>query len=1526
MASRVNVKFVVLLATVLVLAAAGTAFLAYKVVFKTPEELASRGDQKLAEGDVEAAELLYSKAVNKDPYNSVYLLKWRAALEQWTPETDRELETEFSTTYRQLLNQLARSDNMSHTDYQLEYLRLLSQWLGQGFNRAGYETLASEASSYIDFHERTDPDNPELAKLKAARGRAWARIALQNLALTPEQQQQTQADFNAALKADPADYETLIMLVGMRQAELEKAQAAGRMSEAGRIRDEIDATLDGFVKANGEHSKAGIMASMFVLQRDMKADISQAAKELADRAAPEIQKIRDRYQAQTRQVAGELAKLDQSDVSLDDLRRVYALESQTNRARNFEATLPLVEAAAKHNPEDPELSLLLADVLAARQEYTKSVVALQSVLDSKPLPLGLPGWKRLQARRLAAYNMAAYSLDARAAASDDQAAGEAWLTRAKDARALLTQLIPEQSGALQLIDAKIAIAQEDFQTAQTLLDAYNSLTGNSNTESLWLTAQVANRLRQWGKAKTALEALLERNPSDTAAHVALSEVEVSLNRPEAALEHLQAAQKNHPDDEQLAARIADLKAQIDPSTASDPIVQAVYQARRTAQGSESEIADPAKAVDDLTQAIQTLGDDPRLYAEKTRLQMTIGDKDGATETVAAGLAKFPDNQTLQRYQRGVSGSESVDGMVELVRESDESEINKLIDIYLAYRNADRDADAQSTLAEAQALEPNNPRLLEVLFAEAYAAKDTEKASQITQRAADANADQMNGLTFRARLLMLQGKNEDALAALNQAAQKSPNNAAIWRLLGNLQVQMDRANDAVNSFERALAIKPDDVSVIIEYCRALIGLNRMTDALEIARRSEPSARTSERFMDLLLGLEAQVGDKESARDRREKMLAARPNDVPNRLALIDLYITLGQRDKAMGLLADTRKQFGQSDALVQLEARWYADGNDLETARRVYAKYIAETPPDKRMQKYFQLAQFMLSRGLTRNGIVALEQAAAVQPEGTHDVDMVLANTLMRYGRNSEGYAVLQRLLNSGVPDPDHVLELQSAEALIAIDRLTDAEAMLAKVPDADSNLTAVLLRSRIQLRRGDGRAARTTLDNAVSRWPQDYRVWVLRSEAEATVPELRNDALADLEQAIKLQPTLAEAHKRKAELLAQMGRENEAIKAWGQAVQLAPNDEELRSSLLATLVKRNMESDAIKMAEDWFSLRPRDIGLRRRVAELFLLGGMKNAAIQIYQEAALIDTQPQVVLRLVDLLLSEEPPRATDAERVLADAKTLVASDPSLLLGRARVFALTNRLEAARNDCTASFKLINPPQADRMTYWFGTLKRVFDDPQQTLVFLRALAKEPGAADWAALFSARVLMEAEATASNGLSELQRVISNTRDPEVRYAGLRALAGTFYASKQFDQAISAWESAAQLRPGDWQIENNIAYCLATDLDRPQEALKFAEAAALHAQSNPEVLDTLGVTYLALGRAQDALAPFEAAVTATRGTPQDAKYMIRLAQGRLASGDEQGARDLIAQIQPLLDKGRELDDQYKAILTQVRADLGME
>lgn len=1521
MASRVNVKFVVILSVVLVLIAVGAGALAVTVVFKSAEDLIARGDEKLAEGDITGAELAYSKAVNKDPYNDDYLLKWRSAIHEWVPETDQEFGTEFRSTYMSLHNQLALSDQMAHPEYQEEYLRLRwesSNW--SGFDRRIYDAMVDDLNRYIAVHEIARPNDPSWLPLREFRGRALARIAAANFELTPEQKATAETDLQAVLQAQPDNLDAMESLVALKEREAARAAERDRITAANRLRDEARAILEEFAAANPPETVAGAQAEMLRVQNSMSDERQAAVAELGAGALPRLNEIASRYHERTREIGETLISMPPSAVPTSAARRLIALESQTTTGGGLAVSLGLVEHLLRETPDDPELLLLQADLLNSAERFDESFATLEHLASQPRRAIGMSGMRLIQSQVQGSFDRAQNAIRA-FAATEDEAEKSTWLARAEAARADLSRQISDSSPQVRLLDARLAYAKEEFFKAQQLVGEFNSLTNNSVIDGLWLSADISSRLNQPGNTRIALEQILRINPRLAAARVALANVELQLNRPEAALEQFNLALQQNPQNPAILERIAEIEKILGRRAAEDPIEEIILQARRMASGTESEIADMAGAIATLRATIDSGATDLRLYQELARYQLMSGALESAATTVAQGLERFPGDERLVSYEDALAAGDSIEGRAAFVLKSDLTEIEKQFQLYALYENAGRREEATAALEAARSLDPNSNLLLELEFSRAFQDKNIEAARRLAERAKVLDVDRVGGLTYRARLLILQGNRDDAIAALNEAVQRDPNNASSWRILGNLQMQSERSGDAFASFQRALQIRPRDLATAIDYCTALMSLDRDAEALEVARRAEVHHRTNPRFMDLLLDLESQAGDKTRALQRREGIFAVRPDDVGNRNALASLYIDLGRWDQARGLIDSTRAEFGPSGSLVFLDARWWAERNDIERARNVFARDIAETHPSERMDRYIALGQFMYTRGFFEMAVRAFRQAGMYQPEGSHRADLLLGDLLLMRSRESEALPVYTRIIESG-GDSDGSVTKRAAEAAIRLSRFTEAERLLASIEDSAADATVVLLRADALTQRGDTSGATKMLDSAVATWPNDVRVWIKRAEVLALNDALLPDALADLDQAIKIQP-ISQAYAQRASVLARLGREDEALTALRDAVRLNPALEDLRVRLISEALRRDRPTVAMDMANEWFARSPRDIGLRARVAEIFVRGGRVDEATRVLRDALALEQQPQVVLRLADLLVGSNPPKYAEAERVFNDARDMVNTNSALLMARARVYASTNRVDAAFNDCNQSFRLLNREPASMM-FWFSTLRNVFQDPATLLSYIQSLSTQQGAQGWAALFRARALMDSPATKSQGVAELRALETATRDPMVKYATLRALAGEQYASGQHENAVQIWKQALALQPNDWQLENNIAYALAADLDRPEEALPFAELAARHATENAETLDTLGTVLLKLGRASEAVGPLEAAVRASAGTAQNVQYLVRLAQARIETGDTQGARDLVSQVQGLLDRGLLLDDQYQTILDDVSRRLG--
>jgi Flp pilus assembly protein TadD len=98
--------------------------------------------------------------------------------------------------------------------------------------------------------------------------------------------------------------------------------------------------------------------------------------------------------------------------------------------------------------------------------------------------------------------------------------------------------------------------------------------------------------------------------------------------------------------------------------------------------------------------------------------------------------------------------------------------------------------------------------------------------------------------------------------------------------------------------------------------------------------------------------------------------------------------------------------------------------------------------------------------------------------------------------------------------------------------------------------------------------------------------------------------------------------------------------------------------------------------------------------------------------------------------------------------------------------------------------------------------------------------------------------------------------------RFAGAPADLGlALFQKGLMKEARDAWQEALEIAPGQLQVQNNLAWLLATASDASlrngMKAVALAEAAnQLTGGANPEILNTLAAAYAEAGRYADATA----------------------------------------------------------------------
>ncbi len=165
------------------------------------------------------------------------------------------------------------------------------------------------------------------------------------------------------------------------------------------------------------------------------------------------------------------------------------------------------------------------------------------------------------------------------------------------------------------------------------------------------------------------------------------------------------------------------------------------------------------------------------------------------------------------------------------------------------------------------------------------------------------------------------------------------------------------------------------------------------------------------------------------------------------------------------------------------------------------------------------------------------------------------------------------------------------------------------------------------------------------------------------------------------------------------------------------------------------------------------------------------------------------------------------------------------------------------------------------------------------------------------------------------ESAEMATKQEDPEAAEAWL--VAGNIAISaNQPTEAISAWEESLSLNPNQPLTTNNIAYVLSDKLGEHERALPMAKAAADANPLNPQILDTLGTVYLALGDAESAVQVLAESVRRGAGAITQARQALALAR----SGSKDEARRTLSAAKARDDAE---GDDFQAMVEEVESNL---
>lgn len=1537
MAAKVNTRFVVILVSVLVVLAGAGIIAAKFALQKSASDHAKAGDEAFAAGDFPAAARYYSNAVNEDQANIEYLRKWLSAVEKTTPQAGQQYRDAYQTSLRLALAGLAKADVSSYESQRRNLAEFYDAMTTSPSSLGDWEYMATLASETMERFQGSEADRKKLGRY---RGLALAAALALKGQRTAEEIAAARGFLTDAVEADPKDEEAFLAAVELDLFAAREARERGEGGKADQIVLDVKNRLEEYVATN--KPAPGSALRLFRMRFSDEAALAQRGETL--------KQVLERENVKGALVAA-IEAFEQSDPAKVDGRQV--LQLAVSGGENLDDLRPRVrELISKIESAQADNSRFLrayGEVLLNLGRIDEAVAVFDRVTKLPTPPLSLKGLVLEQDKAISVSGQAEAMFVAWQRAPD-VAQKEAYTKRLKEYRDALVALIGEKENRVAAIDARLAYVRGDLPGARTLISKYNDDTARNDINSVYLEGEIMRKLGNDGAARTAFQRVLALQASNVRALLALADLEAQDRNYEQARNYLQQASDLLPNEESIKRKRDEI----------DIIVRGVDPVMKELVRIEGELLsgpgrDLVKGSEELNKLLTQAKDDPRVAAVLANVLASTGKRDEALAVVNKGLAKDPKYAQLIELKKVLSSADPVQAELDAIDNMVLTDIQKNIRKFQILMRMGRREQAREYLKAAAAIDPKNPDVIEYQFLEALASGDPVEIDRLVKLAEDNKTDQLGGVTYRVRrdLANVQKLRAEARTAeeagdqpgaarlrsqamdvlkssrvtLRQITEADRSNVIAWRLLGAVDLELSEPAAAVDSFSKAVAIRPGDVASINGYVRALTATGALDKALEQARKSEADAGGNEEFRALWLALESDApgGNRDKALEVRRAIAQREPDNIRNRMALATLLLNTRNFAEAQKEIDAIRENGGGLQA-VSLQAQAYVMQGDAKRAFETCRDYVESIPEAQRsIAPYLEFARLMRRIGRIDAAMAFYESGKTYQDPKLMEVDREVGDVLYGAKAYAEAVAVYEKVLAAGFKDEKDLVLARIVEGYLNLGQPDKAGEALAKAGDrAQSNATLLLLNARIAASQEDRAKARRLLDQAVAADRANPAVFVARADFNQVDPQMMRDVEADLREALRLAPAYTPARIRLVQLFVAQGNQNEAIKQLREGVSADPTNDQLRQVLIEALVQTSQPDEAGLVVDDTLRLRPDDVQWMLRGSQLMTLIDKPQRAVEYARRAWEKERSMIPASVYVRTLLAIEPPDTRSAFAVIASPELDAEKNIDALLMRARVHLAAKDPQKAFADVSKAVGLIDLTKPELIRAFFNVLPEVYPEARDRVAAVNALEKNRAFDGWMRYQANLTRLSDPISAEKGKTEIAALYEQAEDTQIKFVCAGTLGAVAYQAKEFENAVAWYRKALELNPNDPEINNNLAYTLAADLGRPQEAVEHAQRAIAVVPDSAVLLDTLGTVYLGVGDLEKAGAALMRGWSRATNPAERMPILVHLAQVRARENNVaelQKVLEAIDQLQrsfPGLEKGYE--DQIQQLRDKAR------
>jgi len=1043
-----------------------------------------------------------------------------------------------------------------------------------------------------------------------------------------------------------------------------------------------------------------------------------------------------------------------------------------------------------------------------------------------------------------------------------------------------------QAGRVKLARGQDRAAIEDLTAAH---DAYKNF-GAINWENTMILANTHLRLNEAGVARLLLENVLEEaarvrsnDPTFWTLYAQSLLQTGDLDRALRVADRVLVINPDSKDAALLKAAVYERQGKhaqagmIQKQVTGSPTIDAMLRAR-----AKSLEGDNKGAIDLLVEAIKADPTNPRLVG-MTVHELVSADRQNEALTIAKRAVELePQNAALQQVlvyaQPSLSETERNAAMLAAI-DSEEDAYKRALDrlmfftriedhknALVAIDNALGHVRAKDTPHARNATATQHQVLLKTKIRIAAQLDDKVAMDSARDEGAEYNVDGAGGKTVLGLYYLQRRDFELAANAFREVISAQPTDASSLALLGQCLQMLGRDDEAWTAYERAIRANRDEG---LAHLGLAVLAQQKDDALTFDRELDECERTvpNDPWVREQLIVRTEEADPQQAIVRRESILQKNPDDKYNLQRLASLYEKSGDQEKADAQHARLVELAPDDQRIATLAARYYRRTGRSDRAVDLLNTFAeAQTTDEDKVNALRLVAAELINQG--KNDAAEKTLLDAIALHETFELQRALADFYVRVASDPEkALPWLDKAIARAKQDsPDAIPSLLESRVICRLHRkLNDTDGAREDVEELLRShkdfVRGLLWQSEVFARTGEIDRAVDSLSAYLAKRPED--TYALYSRAQHYVAR-GNVALAidDLKRIKRTSPRALRLEPRimLARLQRHSGHEDLWIRELEDLHSEVPSSNAAAIALAEAYIQQQQYDDADRLV----TAQMNQVGPAGASQWLFLRGRISlrlerpDNALRDFRQAAQADNFGATTVASV-LGMYDQLGRYAEGVQYY---QSLPESSKQGAIAKARyakLLAGAGKRDRAVVEIREAMALATNQPLSVVRAVVNDLYQAFDRANAVELFE---STSPSASTERANKRLLVRLHArDGDSARAIELLDQLLASASTDVERATLLHEKGDVLDGAGDAAGAVAAYEGSLNYDSKNWATLNNIAFLLSDKLNNHDGALQYAQRAVAIAD-NSFTLDTLGWTYVGLGRFDLAIAELSRAV----------------------------------------------------------------